>query len=190
MDSREQQNQGQKPGLVQRAADFLEADRKKWGGMSPGAFFRLGLAELREAFSFGGNVAQPTPLGMYGTLTPGEVGAAREDGSNLRQMEEEPLRASDIARDSDPRGLGQGQDNSFSRPSDIARDSGAHGSGQGQDNTFSRPSDIARDRSLDGADQGQSKGHEKPGEIARDNSPAKPEQDHGQEHDRDMGRGR
>jgi hypothetical protein len=53
--------------------------------------FRLGLAELREAFSPGGNIAQPTPLGMYGTLTPGEVGSARDTDPNVRQLEEEPL---------------------------------------------------------------------------------------------------
>jgi hypothetical protein len=167
MDPAVQQNQEQKPGLVQRVADFLEADRKKWGGMSPGAYFRLGLAELREAFSFGGNVAQSTPLGMYGTLTPGEVGTAREDNSNLRQMEEEPL-----------------------RPSAIARDPGPRGPSHGLENAFSKPSDIARDRGPDGADPGQSKGHEKPGEIARDNSPAAPEREDGQERGREMGRGR
>src|SRR5262245_32223922 len=74
-------------GLQQALAE----DRKKWGGMTPGAMFRLGLAELREAFSLGGNIAQPTPLGMYGTLTPGEVGSARDNDPNVRQMEEEPI---------------------------------------------------------------------------------------------------
>jgi hypothetical protein len=83
------------PGLAQRGWNALQAflaeDRKKWGGMTPGAMVRLGLAELREAFSFGGNVAPPTPLGMYGTLTPGEVGEARDTNPRIRQMEEEPL---------------------------------------------------------------------------------------------------
>src|SRR5213080_2768770 len=83
------------PGLVQRGwnavQEFLAEDRKKWGGMTPGAMGRLGLAELREAVSLGGNVAQPTPLGMYGTLTPGEVGEARDTNPRIRQMEEEPL---------------------------------------------------------------------------------------------------
>jgi hypothetical protein len=85
----------QKPGLMQRGWDGLQQalaeDRKKWGGMTPGAMFRLGLAELREAFSPGGNITQPTPLGMYGTLTPGEVGSARDNDPNVRQMEEEPI---------------------------------------------------------------------------------------------------
>jgi hypothetical protein len=167
MDPEVQQNQEPRPGLGQRIADFLEADRKKLGGMSPGAYFRLGLAELREAFSFGGNIAQPTPLGMYGTLTPGEVGTAREENANLRQMEEEPL-----------------------RPSDIARDSGLRGVDHGQDKAFSKPSDIVRDRGPDGADQEQSKGHEKPSEIARDNSRSGPEREDGQERGRDVERGR
>jgi hypothetical protein len=87
----------QKPGLLTRGWDRLQEliadDRKKWGGMTAGAMFRLGLAELREAFSLnGGRIAPPTPLGMYGTLTPGEVGVAREiKNANIRQMEEEPL---------------------------------------------------------------------------------------------------
>jgi hypothetical protein len=89
--------QEQKPGFIQqawnKAAEFIEEDQKKWGGMTPGAMFRLGVAELREAASLGGNVAQPTPLGMYGTLTPGEVGAAREnENGDVRRWEEEPLR--------------------------------------------------------------------------------------------------
>ncbi len=92
MDAQQSTGQEQNPGLMQRVQQFIEADRKKWGGMTPGAMFRLGMAELREAFSMGGNVAQPTPLGMYGTLTPGEVGAARENEfSDVRRMEEEPL---------------------------------------------------------------------------------------------------
>jgi len=88
--------QEQKPGFIRqawnKAAEFIEEDHKKMGGMTPGAMFRLGVAELREAASLGGNVAQPTPLGMYGTLTPGEVGAAREnENGDVRRWEEEPL---------------------------------------------------------------------------------------------------
>jgi hypothetical protein len=79
-----------KPGLMERARQFIEEDRKKWGGMTPGAMARLGLAELREAFSLGGNIAQPTPYGMYGNVTPGEVGDARADDPNVRRMDEEP----------------------------------------------------------------------------------------------------
>ena len=84
---------------MQRVENMIEKDRQKWGGMTPGTMGRLGLAELREAVSFGGNVAQPTPYGMYGTLTPGEVGAARDkDGQTVRQMEEEALPARLTAR--------------------------------------------------------------------------------------------
>lgn len=96
MDAQQSAGQEQKPGFMQQAWNkvekFVEEDRKKLGGMTPGAMFRLGVAELREAVSLGGNVAQPTPLGMYGTMTPGEVGAAREnEPSDVRRMEEEPL---------------------------------------------------------------------------------------------------
>lgn len=65
-------------GRVQRA---VEADRKKIGGMTAGAMARQGLAELRQAVAVDGSVADQTPtqLGMYGTLTPGEVSAARQD---------------------------------------------------------------------------------------------------------------
>jgi hypothetical protein len=91
VDAQQSAGQEQKPGLMQRVQQFLEADRKKAGGMTPGAMFRLGVAELREAVSMGGNVAQPTPLGMYGTLTPGEVGAARDNDPKVREMEQEAL---------------------------------------------------------------------------------------------------
>jgi hypothetical protein len=65
-------------GRVQRA---IENDRKKVGGMTAGAMGRLGLAELRQATVLDGSVAAQTqtPLGMYGTLTPGEVSGARQD---------------------------------------------------------------------------------------------------------------
>jgi hypothetical protein len=83
-----------KPGLIAWLQRFIEADRKKWGGMSLGAHFRLGLAELREIFSLGGNVAQPTPLGMFGTVTPGEVAASRQDDPIVPQLDQETHRAS------------------------------------------------------------------------------------------------
>jgi hypothetical protein len=166
VDQAVQQNQEPRPGLGQRVSELLEADRQKLGGMTFGAMFRLGLAELREAFSPGGNIAQSTPLGMYGTMTPGEVGTAREAKADLRQMEEEPL-----------------------RPSSIARDPAPHGADLGQDKALSRPSEIARERGPDGPDQTQGNAHEKPGNIARDNTPARPERDDGQERGREMGRG-
>src|SRR3954447_11021771 len=85
-----QESQDRQPGLVGRVQRFVEEDRKKIGGMTLGASLRLGLAELREAFSLGGNIEQPTPYGMYGTLTPGEVASnRRDDPQSVQQMEEE-----------------------------------------------------------------------------------------------------
>jgi hypothetical protein len=75
-----------KPTLIERVREFIEADRQKLGGMTLGAWMRLGLAELREVFSPGGNVTQQTPYGMFGTLTPGEVAAGRQTDSS-RQPE-------------------------------------------------------------------------------------------------------
>jgi len=43
------------------------------------ASMRLGLAEARQLFSFGSPIEQPTPYGMYGAMTPGEVAAGRRD---------------------------------------------------------------------------------------------------------------
>jgi hypothetical protein len=43
------------------------------GDKSFGAWMRLGLAELHQAASMGGNVEQPTPYGMFGNPTPGQV---------------------------------------------------------------------------------------------------------------------
>jgi hypothetical protein len=62
---------------------FVERDRQKIGGMSLGASARLGLAELRQAFTIEGSIADktPTPLGMYGALTPGEISAARQEST-------------------------------------------------------------------------------------------------------------
>ena len=69
--------------LGQRVQQAIEADRKKPGGMTFGAHGRLGLAELRQAVALGGSVTEQTqtPLGMYGTVTPGEVSAARQEST-------------------------------------------------------------------------------------------------------------
>ncbi len=147
--------QQQQPGLLSRVGaavkEFVAEDRKKLGGMTPGAMVRLGVAELRGAFSLGGNVEQPTPLGMYGTLTPGEVGAAREnENGDVRRMEEEPSRQdaraaltpSEIARDPGPPGKDreQGKEHDMNiKPSEIAKD-----------NTQQRPDqDHSREREQD-----------------------------------------
>ena len=67
-------------GWRARIEAFVENDKKKIGGMTFDAFGRLGLAELRQAVTLDGSIADrtPTPYGMYGTLTPGEVSAARQ----------------------------------------------------------------------------------------------------------------
>jgi hypothetical protein len=146
----EAQAQQQQPGLLSRAVaavkEFVEEDRKKIGGMTLGAHARLGLAELRGAFSLGGNVEQPTPLGMYGTLTPGEVGAAREnENGDVRRMEEEPRR----------------QDARALTPSEIGRDPGPLGKDREQANAQDmKPSEIARDNTQQRPEQDQSRERE------------------------------
>lgn len=79
-------------GRVQRA---IENDRKKAGGMTFGASARLGLAEIRLVAAMPGSVAEQTqtPLGMYGTLTPGEVSAARQEGGAADGVELEAVEA-------------------------------------------------------------------------------------------------
>jgi hypothetical protein len=134
--------QQQQPGLLKQAWDkavqFVEADRKKLGGMTFGAMARLGLAEIREASSMGGNVAQPTPYGMYGTLTPGEVGAARHDDPNVAQMEEALPTPSQIADGKSSRTVSgdQQQKQNVTSPSDIAEGKDQQqGRQQGQNHT-------------------------------------------------------
>ena len=50
---------------------------RKIGDGHAAAMARLGLRELRELGNPGGNVAQHSEYGLYGTLTPGEVAEAR-----------------------------------------------------------------------------------------------------------------
>lgn len=124
-----------KPSLGERVKRFVENDRKKIGGMTFGASARLGLAELREAFNLGGNIVQPTPYGMYGTLTPGEVYTARKSDSEAQRMEEG-------ARDA--KGKAQGT---------VHGKKPRGGTAHGGENRRTRPSDIARDNSVEGHDQ-------------------------------------
>lgn len=67
--------------LAGRVQAAIENDRKKIGGMHAGAMARQGLAELRQAASLEGTVAQPAGMGLYGTITPGEVSMARQEAS-------------------------------------------------------------------------------------------------------------
>jgi hypothetical protein len=119
VDAQQSAARQQQPGLLRQALNkvgqFLENDRKKMGGMTPGAMFRLGVAELREAVSMGGNVAQPTPLGMYGTLTPGEVGAARDNDPKVREMEQEALPSPSRIAEGKASGSGHGDQQQASK---------------------------------------------------------------------------
>ena len=59
---------------------------RKAGEGHLGAMARLGLRELRELGNPGGNIAQPSEYGLYGTLTPGEVAESRRhDGRDLEE---------------------------------------------------------------------------------------------------------
>jgi len=54
----------------------------KIGAGHASAMARLGLAELRAAFVFSeSNIVQPSPYGIYGTKTPGEVQEERKSSS-------------------------------------------------------------------------------------------------------------
>jgi len=66
--------------LAERTGEMIEADQKKIGGLTLNAMTRLGLAEIRQAASLEGSVAQQTPYGIWGAqMTPGEVSAARQE---------------------------------------------------------------------------------------------------------------
>jgi hypothetical protein len=65
-----------------------EKSETKIGAGHAGAMFRQGLAELRGAMYPESNVAQPAQYGLYGTLTPGEVAAAKKE--HVRDGNEEP----------------------------------------------------------------------------------------------------
>jgi hypothetical protein len=169
-------NSEPKPGLLQKVGQLIEEDRKKWGGMTPGALGRLGLSEVREVFSFGGNIAQPTPHGMYGTLTPGEVAAERRDDPHVQQLEQEPHTAvatkgtlptpSEIAEAS--RGSVHGDPQASievaKSPSEIAAASRGSVYGEAQQATeqiLPSPSDIGRDPGPpQEPQQGQEQAHE------------------------------
>ena len=152
----------QPPGLMERVQQFVEDDRRKWGGMTPGAMGRLGLAELRDAVSLGGNVDPATPYGMYGTLTPGEVAAGRQD-----TPQEESV-------------LGPAYEYSPDMAAGVHESAGAQAS----------PGDIADDKSIYGAEQGHSANQAgappSPGDIADDNTISEPDQglDRGQDNSR------
>jgi hypothetical protein len=59
-----------------------EKTEPKMGAGHFSAMARLGLAELRAAAVFSeSNIVQPSPYGIYGTKTPGEVQEERKSSS-------------------------------------------------------------------------------------------------------------
>lgn len=168
MNSKTAKQQKKEPRLLARGWDrlqgWIENDQKKWGGMTFSAMWRLGWAELREAFSFGGNVAQPTPYGMFGTSTPGEVGTARETkGKKSRdEMEEEPVMASK---------------NRLPSPAQIAAGQGRSVQGQEQERVQGQDQRLM---------QGEREKNPSPSQIAANPEPRAPEQQHSQEHEHGM----
>jgi len=164
----EQANQG----VFDRFKQFIEADRQKWGGRSLGAHGRLGLSELREAFSPGGNITQSTPYGMWGTPTPGEVAPPRDNGSGSASIEA----SQEAAYDRGPAGQAGGS---------------VHGPELTAGETLPSPSQIAGRHK---AEPGHSvHGPERsPSDIARAPKPQEQQQEHDRDrdHGQEMGRGR
>lgn len=69
---------------------------RKIGEGHAAAMGRLGLRELRELGNPGGNMAQPSEYGLYGTMTPGEVAESRR-GEERDLEDESPQRDSPLA---------------------------------------------------------------------------------------------
>ncbi len=99
-----------------------EPAKAKIGEGSLNAFMRLGLAEVRQAVSLEGSVAQPTPYGMFGQVTPGEVAQAREPerGATVYGIENES--SQDMSAGPTVHGAAEP---GRSSPSDIAEDRGS-----------------------------------------------------------------
>ena len=77
----------------------MGADAEKTRTIGDGhaaAMARLGLRELRELGNPGGNMAQPSEYGLYGTMTPGEVAESRR-GDERDLEDESPRRDSTLA---------------------------------------------------------------------------------------------
>lgn len=70
---------------------------RKIGDGHAAAMARLGLRELRGAMYPGGNVAQHSEYGLYGTMTPGEVAESRR--SDDRDLEDESPRKDSVLAD-------------------------------------------------------------------------------------------
>lgn len=73
-----------------------DENTRKAGAGHAAAMWRLGLREIREVGNPGGNVAQPSEYGLYGTMTPGEVAESRR-GDERDLEDESPNRDSVLA---------------------------------------------------------------------------------------------
>lgn len=134
------------PGLAAWLKEVAEADRRKWGGMTLGAHARLGLGELREAVSLKSGNEAVTPLGMWGTMTPGEVGAARQDDPQRGALEDEPERAPPSPGD-----IAYGRDGGsiYGRASEADREHSSVYGGRPADTPLPSPGDIAKEQQRD-----------------------------------------
>jgi hypothetical protein len=125
-----------------KGAEMAEESKPKIGAGTLGAWFRLGLRELRGALYPESNIAQQTEYGMFGSLTPGEVAAARRDDPDVQRLDQEPVQARQ-ANGANPQRL--------LSPSEIVQASkpqaSVHGTAsQAEDRNVQSPSEIAQDR--------------------------------------------
>jgi hypothetical protein len=136
--------------------EAIAADRKKWGGLALESHGRLGWAEIGQAFVFRdqSDIHQPTPLGMPGHPTPGEVGAARDHDPAEFQPEQSvensrPPSPSDIAEDREfgVHGRGDAYSALYGQPAQSNAD-------------LPSPSDIAADNTPE-REQTRDRGHKR-----------------------------
>ncbi len=98
----EQQKKSLKDLVAQKAKDAYDAIPVIGKGHAA-AMGRLGLAELRQALSFGyGSVEQPTPPGIFGSPTQGEIAEAR-GGPGAGPEQEGRLSLDDLRKFADER---------------------------------------------------------------------------------------
>ncbi len=93
----EQQKKSLRDLVAQKAKDAYNG-MPVIGKGHAAAMGRLGLAELRQALSFGhGSVEQPTPPGIFGSPTQGEIAEAR-GGPGAGPEQESKLSLADLRK--------------------------------------------------------------------------------------------
>src|SRR5579875_2294617 len=98
----EQQKKSLMDLVAQKAKDTYDAIPVMGKGHAA-AMGRLGLAELRQALSFGhGSIEQPTPPGIFGSPTQGEIAEAR-GGPGVGPEQESRLSLDDLRKFADER---------------------------------------------------------------------------------------